>query len=46
MSQTPTAVPQRSPQASGAPAIVRQHFAVAADGSFDLEAATFVVRAA
>jgi ubiquinone/menaquinone biosynthesis C-methylase UbiE len=35
----------RSLQA-GAPAIVREHFAVAADGSFDLEAATFVVRAA
>jgi ubiquinone/menaquinone biosynthesis C-methylase UbiE len=29
-----------------APALVREHFAVAADGSFDLEAATFVVRAA
>jgi len=35
----------RSLQA-GAPAIVREHFAIAADGSFDLPAATFVVRAA
>lgn len=30
---------------TGAPAIVREHFDVAADGSFDLEGATFVVRA-
>ncbi len=30
----------------GAPAIVREHFAVAGDGSFDLVSATFVVRAA
>lgn len=29
----------------GAPAIVREHFAIAADGSFDLEAATFFARA-
>jgi SAM-dependent methyltransferase len=29
----------------GAPAIVREHFAIADDGSFDLEAATMVVRA-
>jgi SAM-dependent methyltransferase len=35
----------RSLQA-GAPAIVREHFGVAADGSFDLEVATFAVRAA
>ena len=35
----------RSLQA-GAPAIVREHFDVAVDGSFDLESATFVVRAA
>ncbi len=35
----------RSLQA-GAPAIVREHFAVAGDGSFDLESTTFVVRAA
>jgi SAM-dependent methyltransferase len=31
---------------AGAPAIVREHFAVAEDGSFDLAAATFLVRAA
>lgn len=30
----------------GAPAIVRERFAIGADGSFDLETATFVVRAA
>jgi SAM-dependent methyltransferase len=30
---------------AGAPAIVREHFGVAADGSFDLDTATFVVRA-
>ena len=30
---------------TGAPAVVREHFAVAADGSFDLEAVTLVVRA-
>jgi SAM-dependent methyltransferase len=30
----------------GAPAIVRDHFAIADDGSFDLESATFMVRAA
>jgi len=35
----------RSLQA-GAPAIVRDHFAIGADGSFDIEAATIVVRAA
>lgn len=29
----------------GAPAIVREHFAIADDGSFDLESATMVVRA-
>jgi hypothetical protein len=29
-----------------APAIVREHFAIADDGSFDLESATMVVRAA
>lgn len=34
----------RSLQA-GAPAIVREHFAVGPDGSFDIAAATFVVRA-
>jgi hypothetical protein len=28
-----------------APAIVKQHFAIDEDGSFDLEAATIVVRA-
>lgn len=31
---------------SGAPAVVREHFAIADDGSFDLQAATFVVQAA
>lgn len=35
----------RSVQA-GAPAQVRKHFAIGEDGSFDLEAATFVLRAA
>ena len=30
----------------GAPDIVREHFAIEADGSFDLQAATFVVQAA
>ena len=35
----------RSLQAA-APAIVREHFAVGADGSFDLEAATIFARAA
>jgi ubiquinone/menaquinone biosynthesis C-methylase UbiE len=31
---------------TGGPAIVREHFAIAGDGSFDLECATFVVHAA
>ncbi|HEY0184183.1 MAG TPA: class I SAM-dependent methyltransferase [Rhodopila sp.] len=35
----------RSLQA-GAPSLVREHFAIGPDGSFDLEAATIVVRAA
>lgn len=29
----------------GVPALVKQHFAIDEDGSFDLEAATMVVRA-
>ncbi len=41
----PHAAAIRSLQA-GAPAAVREHFAVGADGSFDIQAATFVARAA